>query len=416
MPLYLYCNDEFIGTLTRTSEGLLLEAESQHKDKFGFLKESDTYHFFDNALPEGFRREIYAAACKTHDVYELLSRYGCDLAGDLSVMPYRKEGRQAALKNVTGEIVERIRARERLDLIPGQKMSLCGIDNKTTVIVRGREMYLPDDKNPSTHIIKASRSLSVNEWFTTRLGKMCGLNTVEPELVNFGEECLIIPRYDREQKDGKWVRLAQEDFCQRLHAPVEDKYCDGKKGISNADMADVLCDLPEEDREMYLRAAAFSLIVGNTDDHAKNYSLLYKDGKTCLAPIYDLVNVFGARKLTREWAGVDHKLSRPFGKTLDPYRIKPRDFLLYARDMNVDSVKCCHLFSHVLTDICDNLGQSLKEAKEYIREHFSDTGRMLDMCDGLAKIVEKRLEFFQPLVKKAMELAEKEKETVRMKL
>ena len=41
-----------------------------------------------------------------------------------------------------------------------------------------------------------------------------------------------------------------------------------------------------------LDAAIFNLIIGNADAHAKNFSLLHRDGVITMAPLYDLLATF----------------------------------------------------------------------------------------------------------------------------
>ncbi len=47
---------------------------------------------------------------------------------------------------------------------------------------------------------------------------------------------------------------------------------------------------PPRDILRLLDAAIFNLIIGNADAHAKNFSLLHKDGAIVLAPLYDLLS------------------------------------------------------------------------------------------------------------------------------
>jgi serine/threonine-protein kinase HipA len=47
---------------------------------------------------------------------------------------------------------------------------------------------------------------------------------------------------------------------------------------------------PARDILKLLDAAIFNLIIGNADAHAKNFSLLHRDGAIVLAPLYDLLS------------------------------------------------------------------------------------------------------------------------------
>ena len=46
----------------------------------------------------------------------------------------------------------------------------------------------------------------------------------------------------------------------------------------------------------------FNLIVGNADAHGKNFSMLYRKGGACLAPLYDLLSTVYYPKFTSDLA------------------------------------------------------------------------------------------------------------------
>jgi serine/threonine-protein kinase HipA len=50
-------------------------------------------------------------------------------------------------------------------------------------------------------------------------------------------------------------------------------------------------DDPETDVGAFLDALALNWVIGGTDAHAKNYSLLLSPGSVRLAPLYDLISV-----------------------------------------------------------------------------------------------------------------------------
>ena len=48
---------------------------------------------------------------------------------------------------------------------------------------------------------------------------------------------------------------------------------------------------PDIDRDRFMRAQAFNCLIGGTDAHAKNYSILYEPGGAFrLMPLYDLIS------------------------------------------------------------------------------------------------------------------------------
>ncbi|SNT43971.1 HipA-like C-terminal domain-containing protein, partial [[Luteovulum] sphaeroides subsp. megalophilum] len=52
----------------------------------------------------------------------------------------------------------------------------------------------------------------------------------------------------------------------------------------------------------FLAQTIFNLLVGNTDNHGKNTSLLYRGRTVLLAPLYDVAPVFMDRRVTHEFA------------------------------------------------------------------------------------------------------------------
>jgi serine/threonine-protein kinase HipA len=82
------------------------------------------------------------------------------------------------------------------------------------------------------------------------------------------------------------------DFCQALGIPSEMKYR-SEGGPNLTTCFELLRDastIPALDLRDLLDAVIFTLLIGNHDAHAKNFSLLYlPDGEIRLAPLYDLV-------------------------------------------------------------------------------------------------------------------------------
>lgn len=62
-------------------------------------------------------------------------------------------------------------------------------------------------------------------------------------------------------------------------------------------MADFTAPLPLFHRSLQWRRCreilVFNVLTGNRDDHAKNFSFLYDDGRWWLSPAYDLVRSYG---------------------------------------------------------------------------------------------------------------------------
>lgn len=95
-------------------------------------------------------------------------------------------------------------------------------------------------------------------------------------------------------------RVHQEDFCQALGVHPSQKY-QNEGGPGPGEILDLLRTsvgggskaAMEEDIWTFVSALLFNWIVGGTDAHAKNYSILIGgDGLVRLAPLYDVASVF----------------------------------------------------------------------------------------------------------------------------
>lgn len=119
-------------------------------------------------------------------------------------------------------------------------------------------------------------------------------------------------RFDRKLSDNKIknlykpYRLHQEDFGQALNINSLDKYETGNKSYFN-EMINLIRSYssnPMLDIEKLWKIAIFNVLIGNTDAHIKNFSLLYNPNLTnlTLAPAYDLVSTIIYPESTRNMA------------------------------------------------------------------------------------------------------------------
>lgn len=160
---------------------------------------------------------------------------------------------------------------------------------------------VPHGATPTTHIIKpqphATRfpHLIVNEFLCTRSLTALGLAAAHVEIDDVdGIATLIVTRYDRTYREGRWHRLHQEDLLQALSLPPSKKYqSDGGPGprAIARELANILhpADVSRVLRPLF-EGIAVNVLLGGTDAHAKNYSLMLKGDRTALAPLYDVAS------------------------------------------------------------------------------------------------------------------------------
>lgn len=287
-----------------------------------YRKGTDDHRFFTNLLPEHRARE---AICRKLGIsvdndYGLLRAIGGECAGALRIVPEGvpepEEYRYEALSRETVRTAALARMPSARSLSGERaRFSLAGSQDKWLVKITDGNLFLPLGSSPSTHILKFAdpdyKGLPHNEAYLTFTAGRLGIPTVR---VTPGDGYVLIERYDRVlAPDGTIVRLHQEDFCQALGYPPFSKY-EAESGPALTQCFNLVRECstsPAEDGLLLLRWQILNLLLGNADGHAKNVSLLYREGETRLAPFYDLV-------CTAVYADVSHELAMRIGGVSDP--------------------------------------------------------------------------------------------------
>ena len=265
--------------------------------------------FFAGLLPEESQRQRIAAylGLAESDDFSMLEAIGGECAGALEIIPHGKAPQGAAdtLSPCDDarlwEIVKSLPYRPMLAGETGLRLSLAGAQSKLPVVFRDGRFYLPENGPPSTHIRKPELSewfkgIVANEHCCMTLARAIGIPAAETRIVAVGDiPCLLVTRYDRvtDSATGLTRRIHQEDFCQALGRPPEQKYqADG--GPLAREVVRLIRDgwssMPAKDVLAFVDLVVFNAIIGNADAHGKNYSMLYDGGIRRLVPGYDLVS------------------------------------------------------------------------------------------------------------------------------
>jgi serine/threonine-protein kinase HipA len=272
--------------------------------------------FLDGLLPEGDARLAAAAEADVpaSDTYGLLRAIGRDCAGAIVVQPEEDSAPPAPTTATAAPLTDEELA-DRVARLPSAPL---GIDRQVRLSLAGAQAKLlltrmpdgswgrPINGTPSTHILKpeipAYPGTVENEAFCMRMAKHLGLPVAEVEVTAVaGQRLIVVERFDREvHSDGSVERIHDEDFCQALGIPPEQKYQD-QGGPSLRSMARLLESVAEPNAlDALLRATTFNVVVGNGDAHGKNFSLIHAAaGAVRLAPLYDLVStlIYGLDRL-----------------------------------------------------------------------------------------------------------------------
>jgi serine/threonine-protein kinase HipA len=276
--------------------------------------------FFEGLLPEGAQRDAAASALGVSraNEFKLLERLGGDVAGALSLYPdgetpprFETQGPAIALTDdELASLLPSLETRPFLAGTRGLRLSLAGAQSKLPVVLVEGQIGLPAPGQPTTHILKPPiarfPATTENEAFAMRLAAGLGLETapVEPYGAG-GRACLLVTRYDRRaEPDGTVRRLHQEDFCQALGIVADRKYAaDGGPGFRQCfELVRRACSRPAVEVLKLLDAAIVQVLLGNADAHGKNYSLLHREGRVELAPLYDLLSTVAWPDLSPNFA------------------------------------------------------------------------------------------------------------------
>jgi len=162
----------------------------------------------------------------------------------------------------------------------------------------------PQGAIPTTHILKPAITglddHDLNEHLCLRAADELGMHVAASSVGRFGtERAIVVERYDRLQHpDGTLVRIHQEDTCQALGFPPTRKY-QNEGGPAPEQIITALRErvFPSsagtESIDRFVDALAYNWIIGGTDAHAKNYSVLLAGSQVRLAPLYDVASALG---------------------------------------------------------------------------------------------------------------------------
>jgi len=284
------------------------------------------------------------------NVFALISHVGEDCAGAVQfVIPDRldaiRRGKEDKIEWLDEpDIAKRLQmlredhAAWRLARDTGQ-FSLAGAQPKTALLLQNKRWGIPSGRIPTTHILKPPTGRfdghAENEHFCLMLARKLGLPAAQSKVMRFEKEvAIVIERYDRQHNGNEIIRIHQEDICQALGIMPTKKY-QNEGGPSTADIVGLLRTYStdrEADVNTFVDAMGFNWLIGGTDAHAKNYSLLLGGGPHVrLAPLYDVASIlpydeFDVHKL---------KLAMKVGGEYKLRQIGLRQWQKFAREMRL---------------------------------------------------------------------------------
>lgn len=353
--------------------------------------------FFSGLLPEEDSRKKIADYLHISETstLKLLEALGGECAGLISILREDEDGsfsKETSFKldsenyelldeKRLSEFIGKMNTRPLIKADDKLRLSLAGAQEKLALAKINGEWYLPLNGAPSTHILKPARtgslsSLAQNEYICMKLAKSFGLPVPDVDLLKIAEkDIFVVERYDRIKEADSIHRLHQEDFCQALGIMSTSKYQnDGGPGI--ADIFNTIlkvCTVPALESQKFLRYVLFNYLMGNCDGHGKNYSLLYKNNRLELSPLYDVVS-------TIIYPGLTEKLSMKIGKHYEIQKVTQEDFSLLAESLNIKY--------SVLSKIFDDFARKYIPAFEELK---NDEKISRDLLNSIFEVTSKTL-------------------------
>ena len=322
-----------------------------------------TRNYFESLLPEGFSRRAVADWIKVDemDYLTILSFLGRECLGAVKIVE-DEDVSESDYELLTESRIKELAAEgatKSTQILVETHLSLTGATGKVGLYYdeASDKWYLPKGNAPSTHIVKQShvrlKHIVLNEQLCILAAKNLGIAVPDSFIINKGaddELLLATKRYDRVFSDEKYInglpcplRLHQEDFAQALSILPNEKYEKNPSEYMKR-MFELIrnnSSNPVEDQRALLRSIIFNFLIGNTDCHVKNYSLLYGTDLRSkrLAPIYDLVAT-RVYKTTSE-------MSFFIGGELDIEKIDRTNFLKAADEIGMSGRMVLNTFDEM---------------------------------------------------------------------
>jgi len=141
-------------------------------------------------------------------------------------------------------------------------------------------------KFPST---KDRYAIVQMEAATMSIAKKAGMKVPETRLIECGgKKVLMVRRFDITENCGRCHMISMQTLLK----------ADGWYNLGYSDLYSVIkkySSRPEIDIPAFYRQMVFNAIIGNTDDHLKNFSFIHDKTGYCLSPCYDLLPDTGDR-------------------------------------------------------------------------------------------------------------------------
>ncbi len=342
LDVWLEAHDTRIGVLERANDKSLTFTYDSNLPQTGRISLSlpiriEPYSdaacrgYFENLLFEGaqLNRVLSSYKIDRGDTGALLFHLGADCPGAISITPEGTgPGKRPGIfpddydRLTEDELHNIVRSLHKDKRIPDENRDpspLAGVQGKIAAVYKDGQYWLPKAKTraPTTHILKVSPAddavLTRQECALLAAATDLRIETTRFEIKVFELKdltinAILVDRFDREMRDNRIYRIHAEDLCQALGLSPDLKYERSSPSpdhrFSAAAVGSVAkqVSVPGQFIQGFLAQTLFNLMVGNTDNHGKNTSILHDGKGSRLAPLYDVVPVFMDNEVTHQFA------------------------------------------------------------------------------------------------------------------
>lgn len=331
---------------------------------------SQTKNYFEGLLPEGFTRKCVADSIHvdSEDYISILKELGKECLGAIQIVQEDEDEISFGYKSLTKKEVKALAsegATTAANIVVKSHLSLTGASGKVGLYFdeKTKKWYKPFGSAPSNYIVKQSHvrlnSIVVNEQLCLLTAKKLGIDVPESFIIQSDNESIndetilfATKRFDRYTDENSSVfekhtipyRLHQEDFAQAMGIKSAEKYekAGGNYLKKMFQTLSAYSSNPIEDQLKLWKICIFNYFIGNTDNHIKNYSLLYtKDlNGVRLAPCYDVIS-------TKIYNNSTTEMSLSINGKYNINEISKPDFEAEAKNVGLGKKLAMNIFDEV---------------------------------------------------------------------
>lgn len=361
--------------------------------------------FFEGLLPEGFTRRCVAEwmHIDEDDYLSILAGLGRECLGAIKIVDETEDTISPEYRELSAEEVYALAsegATESAELITKSHLSLTGASGKVGLYYDAKQekWYLPIGEAPSTHIVKQShvrlKKIVANEQLCLLTAKNLGIDIPESFIVTTddNEENVLFAtkRYDRKfVSDNSTLsgmpvprRLHQEDFSQALGIAASSKYEKNNEGYMKM-LFDVIRSYSTDPMTDALRLwdiCVFNYLIGNTDNHIKNLSLLYSEDLKSIrfAPAYDIVS-------TMIYESSTENMALSIGGIYNINEITREAFEKTTEQVGIGTKMAMKRFDSMVSGFSDAMNQAKAELKQQGFEQVEQISEQIMKKGGIRK-------------------------------